>query len=319
MQFTLTAVNMLLMMAYAIPGFIFIKVKAFGQESISAFAKLLLYVCQPFLSIYSFNKADYTPELFRSMLIFFGLSMLLQLTMMGFAYMVYKRKYKKDAAYRVCTVATTLGNVGFIGVPLIEALLPDQPNAVAFSAVFIISMNLVSWTVASTILTGDRKYMSIKQLLLNPVMIALLVSMPLFLTGTKLPGLLDNSVALLGRMTTPISMMILGMRLALAKFRQLFQNYKVYTVALLKLIAFPLLGLAFIWFLPVEQYIKATLIILCCCPTASVVLNLSEIYDTGQKTAANIVLTSNIFCLITIPLLLMFISSGQETIWKYIT
>ena len=308
MQFTLTAVNVLVMMAYAIPGFVFIKIKAFGEESISAFAKLLLYVCQPFLSIYSFNKADYKPELFRSMLVFFAISLVLQCIMIGFAYIIYRRKYKKDAAYRVCTIATTLGNVGFIGVPLIEALLPDQPNAVAFSAVFIISMNLISWTIASTLLTGDRKYMSVKKLLLNPVIIALLVSMPLFLTGTKLPPLLDNSVALLGKMTTPLSMLILGMRLALTPFRQLFLNLKVYTVAVLKLIAFPLLGFAAIWFLPVEQYIKATMIILCCCPTASVVLNLSEIYDTGQKTAANIVLASNIFCVITIPVLLMFVS-----------
>lgn len=310
MQFSLTAVNVLVMLAYAIPGFIFIKIKAFGQESISAFAKVLLYVCQPCLTIYSFCSAQYTPELLKSMALFFIMSLILQTIMLGFAYLVFRRKYKQDAEYRVCTIATTLGNVGFIGVPLLEALLPDYPNAVAFSAVFIIGMNLISWTIASTILTGDKKYMSVKKLVLNPVMIALIIALPLFLTQTKLPDPINNSVSVLAKMTTPLSMLILGMRLALTEFKQLFTKGKVYIVALLKLIAFPLLGMAAVYFLPVEQYVKATMIILCCCPTASIVLNLSEIYYTGQKTAANLVLTSNIFCLITIPFLLMFVSPG---------
>ena len=300
----------MLLMAYAIPGFVFVKIKAFGQESIGAFVKVLLFVCQPFLTLYSFNSADYSPRLLTAMLIFLVLAILLQSGMMGLAYLFYKRKYAKDASYRVCTIATTLGNIGFIGVPLIEALLPEHPEAVIFSAMFVISMNLIGWTISSTVLTGDRKYMSLKRLALNPVTLAIIIAVPLFLTGTKLPPLLENSVALLGKMTTPLSMMILGMRLALTKFRFLFKDYKIYMVAIFKLLAFPLLGLASVWFLPIDHFVKITMVILCCCPTASFVLNLSELYDTGQKTAANVVLTSNIFCIFTIPFIMLLVNSG---------
>jgi len=296
------------MMAYAIPGYIFIKVKAFGQESISAFAKLLLYVCQPCLSLYSFNKANYTPELGKSMLVFFVLGIALQSVMLGVTNFVFKKKYKTDESYRVCSVASTLGNVGFIGVPLLEALLPEYPNAIAFSAVFIIGMNIISWTVGSSILTGDKKYISIKKLLLNPVVIIMFLSVPLFVLRIKLPPLLDNSVSLLGLMTTPLSMLILGMRLAYADIKEMLTDFKVYLTAFLKLIAFPLMGMAAVYFLPVEQYIKATMVILCCTPTASAVLSFAEIYKKGQKTAANLVLTSNMFCIVTIPFLLMFVN-----------
>lgn len=308
LQFSSTAVNVIVMMAYAIPGYIFIKVKAFGQESISAFAKLLLYVCQPCLSLYSFNKANYTPELGKSMLVFFVLGIALQSVMLGVTNFVFRKKYKTDESYRVCSVASTLGNVGFIGVPLLEALLPEYPNAIAFSAVFIIGMNIISWTVASSILTGDRKYISIKKLLLNPVVIIMFLSVPLFVLRIKLPPLLDNSVSLLGLMTTPLSMLILGMRLAYADIKEMLTDFKVYLTAFLKLIAFPLMGMAAVYFLPVEQYIKATMVILCCTPTASAVLSFAEIYKKGQKTAANLVLTSNMFCIVTIPFLLMFVN-----------
>lgn len=306
MQFWNTAVNVLVMLAYAAPGFIFIKRKMIGEESISAFAKVLLLVCQPCLSIYSFNKADFTPELGAEMLQFFVLGTVLQLIMLLLTYLVFRKKCREDASYRVCTIAGTLGNVGFLGVPLLEALV-DNKNAVAFSAVFIIGMNFISWTVASAIITGDKKYISIKKLIFNQVIFTLAIALPLFLTKTKLPAVLDNGVTVLGKMTTPISMLILGMRLGLIEFKQLFADKKVFFFIFLKLIVFPLFGMAAVQFLPLESYVKATLIILCCCPTASVVLSFAEMYNKGQKTAANIVLISTLLSVITIPLMLMLV------------
>ncbi len=294
------------MLAYAVPGFVFIKRKMIGEESISAFAKVLLLICQPCLSIYSFNNADYTPELGIQLLQFFVLGTLLQLVMLLLTYIVFRKKYKEDASYRICTIAGTLGNVGFLGVPLLEALI-DNENALAFSAVFIIGMNFISWTVASAIVTGDKKYISIKKLIFNQVIFTLAIALPLFLTETKLPEVLSKSVTILGKMTAPISMLILGMRLALIKFKQLFSDKKIFFFIFLKLIAFPLFGMAVVQFLPLESYVKATLIILCCCPTASAVLSFAEMYDKGQKTAANIVLISTLLSAITIPLMLMLV------------
>ena len=45
------------MLIFAVPGFLFIKTKLLDETSIPNFAKLLLYVCQPCLSLYSFNQA----------------------------------------------------------------------------------------------------------------------------------------------------------------------------------------------------------------------------------------------------------------------
>jgi predicted permease len=308
LQFGLTAVNVLVMIAYAVPGFIFIKYKMVGQESTNTLAKILLYVCQPCLTVYSFNKADFTPELGKQMLEFFAFSTVLQLIMLSATYLVFRRKYASDASYRVCTVAGTLGNVGFLGVPLLEALVPNK-NAVAFSAVFIIGMNFISWTVGSAIITGDKKYISVKKLIFNQVTLTLAIALPLFFTQTKLPSVLENGITVLGKMTTPISMLILGMRLALVEFKQLFTDKKVFFFIFMKLILFPLLGMAAVQFLPVDQYVKATLIILCCCPTASVVLSFAEMFNKGQKTAANLVLLSTLLSVITIPLMLMFVNA----------
>ena len=306
MNFTLTLVNVLIMMAYAVPGFILVKCRAVKGESISAFAKVLLFVCQPCLSLYSFNKADYTAELFADMCIFFGISLLLQAIVLTVLFFIFRIKYS-DAGYRVATAACVFGNVGFLGVPLLEALLPQYPDAIAFSAMYILSMNLLSWTVGSAILTGDKKYVSVKKALLTPPILTLIVALPLFFTCTKLPSVIDGSVALLGKMTTPLCMLIMGMRLALAPARQLFNDWKIYFSAIVKLAVFPLAGLLIATVIPVSEYVRTTLFILSCCPTASVVLNLAEMYGQGQQNAANAVLTCTIFSALTIPIMLLII------------
>ena len=47
MDFGITAGAVLVMLIYAVPGFVLVKTKAVKEEHISSFAKVLLYVCQP--------------------------------------------------------------------------------------------------------------------------------------------------------------------------------------------------------------------------------------------------------------------------------
>ena len=51
------------MLFYAVPGFWLVKSKLVASDSISAFAKLLMYVCSPMLVIYSFVNIEFSWEL----------------------------------------------------------------------------------------------------------------------------------------------------------------------------------------------------------------------------------------------------------------
>ncbi len=303
MSFLLPLSTVAIMVLYAVPGYLFLRTGAIRAEHIPPFAKVLLYLCQPCLTLYSFNKADYSLELLKNMGIFFLLSTVLQLLMLGGACLVLRKKCHQ-IRYRIFTVATVLGNVGFLGVPLLEALLPEYSNAVALSAAYIVSMNLISWTLGLTVITKDKTYLSVKKILLSPPFLTLLIALPLFLTGSKLPSILETPVSLLGKMTTPLCMLILGMRLATVPLQELISDWRVFFTCGAKQILFPLLSFAAVAFLPLEFYIKATLLILCCCPTASVVQSLSELYGDGQQIAANTVLVSTFLSVLTIPLML---------------
>lgn len=306
MQFTTTLITVAIMLAYAIPGFIFVKTKAIKPDSIGAFARVLLFVCQPALFLYSFNAATYSPAFFAQMGIFFGLCMGMQILVMVGLTLILKKKFD-DVRNRICTIASALANVGFFGVPLLEAILPGHPEAVVFSTVFSVSLNLLSWTLAVGIISWDRKKMSIRNMIVNPTTVSLLVALPLFFTSTKLPTVIAPIVELLARMTTPMCMLILGMRLATVTPKDLFGNPRVYLSTAIKNVVYPLLSFLIIYFIPLPTYVKITFFLLGCCPSASMVLNMSELVKEGQTHAACSVLISTLSCILTVPLLALMI------------
>ena len=306
MSFTVTFTAVLVMLIYAVPGFILVKTKAVGEAAIPAFSKLLLYVGSPCLAINSFSKADFSVDLMKNMGIFFLFMLLFQAILLAVLCLVWRRMgWTVDN--RVCAVAGCFGNCSFFGIPLLNALLPEYVAGPALSSVYFLSMSILGWTAACAVITGDRRHMSAKKIFLNPAVLSLAVAVPMFIFGWHLPGQLSDMVELLGKMTTPLCMIVMGMRLATAKLSSVFCRPKLYLTALFKLTAMPLAALGVSTLIGFAPEIRAVLFITCSCPTASVVLNFAEILGEGQETAAENVLLCTILSVITIPVLMMLL------------
>ena len=172
MNFGLTLTEVLLMFAYAVPGYLLVKSRLVGEKAIPGFAALLMYVLQPCLCIDSFRQITYTPEAFSRMAWFFIICLVLQALSAAAIYAVSRlvmgERFAADTSSRIAVIAGVAGNVGFMGVPLLRALLPDYPEASALSAMFFLAMGLLCWTVGAACITGDVRHMSFKRAFLNP-------------------------------------------------------------------------------------------------------------------------------------------------------
>ncbi len=311
----ITFVAVAQMLAFAAPAYLLMRFKKYDERSISVFVTLLLFVSQPCLTAYSFQKATVLIRdgvvplelmLTRGAIVL-GLSLALQAAFLALSYFVLHKK-QEEAQYRIFVIAACFGNSGFFGVPILEAVMGQaHPEVAMFSALYSLVMNTMSWTVASTIITRDRKYISPKKIFLNPNTIAAVIAIVLMCVSFVLPERIFSMVATLGTFSTPLCMFILGMRLALVDLKELFGNWKQYAVALVKNVGFALFAFAALYFIPVEGYLKQALFIICCCPVANMVLSFSEMLGKGQKTAANVVLLSTILSLATLPLLCLLL------------
>ena len=303
-NFLITFSTVLIMICYAIPGFILVRTGQIKENAIPAFAKVLMYVCSPCLTIYTIANLKYSFTIVKEVIIVLVSSLAIQILILMVFRFIFRR-HTEDVKYRVCTIATAMGNCGFMGVPLLEAVMPEHPEALAMSTAYCVGMNLIGWTIASAIISNDVKYMKVHKALLNPAVLSLIVAIPLFVTETKLPSQLNNMVTLLGKMSFPMCMLIMGMRLATMELKNLFNDKMQYFIIFVKQIVMPVIALLIFMALPVAPYLKRTMFILSASPVASVVLNFSEMIGEGQKTAANLVLLGTLSSVITIPLLML--------------
>ena len=302
---TLFAVAVLLLTAA--PGYILQKKKMVSEKCMSDMSKVLLYACQPCLAIYTFESAEFSVEKLRQMGIFVLLAIAIHAIMLGGSVLVLRRRFS-DAAYRVMCIGTTFTNCAFFGIPIIEALLPEAAaDLVIFTTVYALVMNILGWTVGSTIISGDSKYTSLKKILVNPATIGTLSAFLIFVLPISLPTQLMSMIIIIGRMTTPISMFIMGMRLATADLKEIFGSFKPYITSLVKLTLMPTIAFLMLLPLPLPTEVKQTFYIICASPSASIVLNFSELVGRGQKDAAATVLLSTMISILTLPLMMLLL------------
>ena len=304
MSFGIAFNNVLLTLLYILPGFAACKSKIAKAEHLSTMSAILMYVCSPCMIVSSFMETERTAQNIKQVLLFFVVSLVLQVLITGILYTLLHKKYD-DVKYRMLTVSFGLGNSGFFGIPVIKALLPGHPEVACFACVYKVGMNMITFTVGAYCLTGDRKRMAFKRAFLNPSFISFIVALILFAVNFQsfAPQKLFDAISLLGKMTTPMCMIILGIRLASVSFKKLFMRPFVYVICVCKLLVFPLFCLVMTYFLPVSDLFKAAMFILCGTPCASVMLNIAEMYHGETELAANCVLLSTLLCIFTIPIL----------------
>lgn len=308
MVFQVALSNVLVTLLYIVPGFLLCKWKKAAADHLSTMSSVLIYVCSPCMIVNAFLQMDFSLEGLGNLGIFFAATFLLQSVFMLVLWLIFRKKYA-DSRYRVLTIGAVLGNVGFFGLPLVRAVLPEFPEAVCYSSVYVVSMNILVFTVGVFCLTNDKKFVSVKSAVLNPSTLSLVAALPLYCFGVRnyLPDILLDAVGLVGNMTTPLCMIILGIRLATVSFKKLFLRPVVYAILALKLVIFPLFCYLAVYFLPLGYAFKASILIISSVPCASVILNMAEIHHAETELAANCVLLSTLVCFCTIPMLALLL------------
>lgn len=306
MQFGLTVSSVVILIAMSIPGFILIRTKMLKENSIAILSVILLYINQPAFTIYSFQAEEFSTDILVNMLIVLALTFIIHIVIIAIAYIIFKQD-KNNMRGRAYAFASSFGNIGFMGLPVIRLLMPDNPEVVIYLAVMFIVFNLLSWTVGIYIITGDKSYMSLKKAIFNPPTLALFVALPLFLLNIKLPELIMFPIRYLSDMIVPMAMLILGMRFGACNVKKLFSDWGLYVSAFIKLIITPLFAYCLMKLIKLDDIIFQTLFILMAMPAANMGLIVAEQFGGDKEASAKAVLGSSLISIITIPLVLLLL------------
>lgn len=317
-------ITVFFLLLLAIPGFIFAKIKAFPEKASEAFSVLVLYGCQPVLIITSFQSKEYVPALGLNILYVAAFALLAHLIMFALLKLIFFKRSKEDKI-RIVRYAGVFSNCGFMGFPFLQSLFSGGellPEIMIYGAVVIAVFNVLNWTFGVYILTGDVREISVKKILLNPVIISVFIGVFLFFVlkkplvalateGTFCYNALSKlmqSLNFISDTVTPLSMTVIGIKLANINLRQLLFDGWGYVSAALKLILMPMVVLLSVAFLPIDVTVKYTLFFLLGMPSATSTAMFAVKFGKDADFASVCVLLSTVLSIVTIPPMYLVIS-----------
>ncbi|MCU9813353.1 AEC family transporter [Paraclostridium sp. AKS81] len=189
-----------------------------------------------------------------------------------------------------------------MGYPVIEAVLGKE--AIFFTAIFNLPFNFFVFTVGTYLLNkhnSEYKF-SIKSII-SPPIIGVLTGLSLFLLRIKLPLPIFNTLNMLGSITTPLSMIVIGSLLANSPIKETFINKKLYIVSFIRLLVVP----SVVYFL-LSFYIKNPLllgvpVVISAMPAASNTAIMAKSYDANDQLASQAVFLTTLISIVTIPII----------------
>ena len=307
----------------AVPAFILNKMKLLPEKASEVLSTIVLYGCQPALVFMSFQGKEFDSSIAMNMLIVAGIAFAVHLIMFAVVKIFVRGD---DAKLRCVRAASVFGNCAYMGVPFLQTLYGTSASwgeIMIYTAVVLTVFNILNWTLGVYLVTGSMKNVSLKKIILNPTIIAIILGFVLFVTvkvplvnlaieGSTLDMILTNlanTFNFLGDTVTPLAMFVVGIRLSNLELKKLFCDKWAYVTSFLKLIVCSLITILIIAFLPISMEVKNTLFFLLSMPCATSTALFAVQFGADGDSASIYVLLSTVLSIAIIPLMYMLFSA----------
>ncbi len=304
--FILMFKNVFIFVALTIPGFILAKSKMVTQDKTVSISKTITYVGVPFLILDNTISMSFKGDALTVILLAGILSLVI--TAVAFFATNPITKGISDVKKRgVARFAMFSSNNGFLGIPLARVMfgVSDILSVVVITNVL---SNILFYAFGTYLISGDKNKISIKNILLNPLLIAFCLGLIINLTGVGVAvSEISTYTGYLSSIVTPLSMILLGMKMGAVNFKELIISRRMYYVASIKLLAFPvivtaiLVGLSQV--IPIPYALIMGLFISFAMPTASVTTTFADQFNSDTKGAVEYTLGTTILSILTISVL----------------
>lgn len=227
-----------------------------------------------------------------------GLALLSFAVAMMLAWLIFgKRRRIENFSAAFC-------NAGFVGIPLVQAVIGDE--GVFFVAASIALLNLFQWTYGVYIMTDRRDAISLKTIAKNPVVIAIVIGVALFLLRIPVPEIVTSTLGHIAGMNTPVAMILMGTYMAKLSPRQMLDRRAVSCV-LVRLLLAPAIILLLLWILPINDTNVAMAVFLAAAtPVGANICVFAQQYDCDYAFSVVTVCLSTVLSIVTIPVLAGF-------------
>lgn len=205
---------------------------------------------------------------------------------------------------RSFTISAGIQNYGFLPLPILLELFPDNPGPSGLVFVHGVGVEIAMWTVGLAILTGKSGVKS----LVNGPFIAVIAALVLNFSGAYqwIPGIVTTVTEMLGRCAVPMSIFMIGATMGKYFRKELLENaFRIaFASTLVRLVLLTAVILAVAKYAPIHDDLRLLLVVQAAMPAANYPIVLARLFGGQPEVAIKVVLVTSFVSLITSPLVI---------------
>lgn len=304
--------QILVLFILAAIGFVSGKTGYLPEKAGTVVSKLVMRVTMPALILSKMLSADFSADNYFDGLKLVAVALVTLLLIFAVTRPFTRLMKIPDKSRNVYCMQSLFGNVIFFAFPLFQALFGDI--GVLYALFFNVGNDILLWTLG-IYLAGKHKgggFGNALKHILNMNMIMFIIGLILVLSNlsAKLEGgVVYQTADMIGKATSPLSMIFVGLVMASSKglFKNLGKKMLSIVLALQKQIIVPVLAGLVMLFAVKQGWISDVVMMIAvmqlAMPVGTLTVSIAAEYDSDYEMAADNVFVSTLLSIITLPLI----------------
>ena len=203
-------------------------------------------------------------------------------------------------------------NTIFVGLPINQALFGDA--SIPYVLIYYMCNTTFFWTLGTYLIQRDGEgeaqfdlKTSLKKVFSPPLM-GFLLGLVMVMLQIKLPAFLASDLQYLGNLTTPLSMIFIGLSVSHVGVKQLVLGKDQLLILLGRFLVAPLLMASIVYWLPLPSLMKQVFIIQSAMPVMTNAPVVARLYGADSDYAAVMVTETTLATMVVIPFLMLLMA-----------
>ena len=291
---------MVMLFTMVILGYAACKLAYMGDKFDKKLSSIVVDITCPLL-VLSSVMGDEMPD--RSLILpLVGVGFLTYIILLVFGFWVPRFISKNHDDQGMIGFSLMFANVGFIGYPIVASIF--GPKAVFYAALLNVPNTFFIFTAGVMLVKGEY---SIRQfnpkVLLSPALIGAFIAALLVAFGVHTPEMIARPITMVGNITVPAALMIIGSSMARLPLREIIGSGKVYATSFLRLVIVPLSVYFLFRLCGVNTLINNINTVVIAMPVASFGTMFCMKYGRNPSLMTEATFITTLFSIITIPLI----------------
>ena len=227
---------MVILFTIVILGYAACKLGYMGDEFDKKLSSIVVDITCPLLVLSSVMGKELPDRTLIMPLL--GVGFLTYIILLVFGFWVPRLITKNHDDRGMIGFALMFANVGFIGYPIVASIF--GPEAVFYAALLNMPNTFFIFTAGVMLVKGEYSHKQFNpKVLVSPTMLGAFAAAIIVALGIHTPEMIARPVTMVGNVTVPASLMIIGSSMAKLPVREIIGSPKVYVTAFIRLVVVP--------------------------------------------------------------------------------